>query len=123
MRKPKILIAEDNIDVVESVIENLSKYDIITANNPDEAIHQINTHPDIQCLICDYNFERYIQTGHYIYLNYRAFFPKQPFILFSSEILKVRDNFTNPHDHFLEKPIGFHQLASLVDHAIKLGKN
>jgi CheY-like chemotaxis protein len=114
--KPKILVAEDDFSILTILASVLKNYHLIIACKAVTAIEIINNFdPDIDGVVCDFNFRGESLTGHDVYKAIKAKYPAKPFFLFSSAALDTQNIFGALNDFTIDKFNGFQRLKSTLD--------
>ncbi len=120
----KILIVDDEVDLVEIYTDDLSLagYECIPAYNGEQALKLcISEKPDV--IISDINMP--VMDGLTMLKRMKDEGIKVPVILVTafSNTQKIREAWKNGAFDFLEKPVNFEILHSLIKNAIEFGVN
>lgn len=117
----KILIADDEAEIREIIrftLEVELGYETVEAATGREAIWALAAHPDIACVVCDYNMPDGDGAEVYRWLQRHA--PTTPFILCSSE-LPASLKPAGVAACFVEKPMLVEPLKTLVARLVPRG--
>ncbi|RYZ24285.1 MAG: response regulator [Chitinophagaceae bacterium] len=118
----KILLIEDNPDVLENTAEllSLSHYQVITARNGKEGVTEaLNTKPDL--IICDIMMPELDGYGVYHVLQHNPELQQTPFIFLTakSEHAEVRKGMALGADDYITKPFNTTDLLNTVESRLR----
>lgn len=114
--KPRILIADDNDLVLETLSELYGQYDPLLANSVTKAKDYIDCYgEDIKLIICDVDFKTH-ENGLNVYSHSRDKLGLIPFIFHSSLSSQVVEGSlkTDPQLFAFDKPANLDALSNLI---------
>ena len=117
----KILIVDDEADIVALLKELLAEYDIITASDGKAALEQaMNAKPDL--IISDIQMPRMTGLEMLTELRKKGYAIPVIFVTAFSDIQKVRVAWKLGAFDFIDKPLDFTALSALIQKAFEFGQ-
>lgn len=113
MRKPRILVIDDNKDFIECVqyYFNEKKCELITALDGEKGLACLEGQiPD--CIVLDILMPH--KTGYDVYVSVRRRYPSIPIIMCTSTGLTIKKSLNDPLVTHLKKPFEMTELAKSI---------
>ena len=118
MRKPKVMIVEDD-DLVRELLTLLLQnyFEVHSFSTPEKAISAFQGDEEYDLLITDFDLKAEAMDGFSIASEFRENFPSTPMLMLSgslSTLPRIRAFLEMPCTQFFEKPFDTHQLLEIA---------
>lgn len=120
MSKKKVLIVDDEQDIVDAIstiLEETDRYESVKANSGAQAFELFQEHnPDL--IVTDVHMDN--ENGLWLVNKIREIDELKPIVLMSSAVAKASEEFSSKYQLFIQKPEDIKNILSVVDDFLDL---